>query len=300
MGSVARDSSAFSGKRGRRSRAAAARRRQELDYFYNPKHPQAQKAVTMVEVATMSKAEAMTTVDTMAKKYLDADAYNGAKNDGTAKALDLVAMLTSVLQTEYETVEKMAKKDRDQSEADRAGEHNAAGARFTGEKKRVECASLAVMQEAKTVMDADMKEADRLIDLDGNYDAALTKQSNGQGQAGPARPGSCKTLVDKLGGDDINYLEDERAAIKELMEILAGMDLGVKHKKTKTFSKAASEFVKWGKCAQKRQTCSSGRRVQGAGVRGVQRGPLLCRDDGEKARRQHLPDVLGRLVRRQK
>ena len=186
----------------------------------------------MVEVATMSKAEAMTTVDTMAKKYLDADAYNGAKNDGTAKALDLVAMLTSVLQTEYETVEKMAKKDRDQSEADRAGEHNAAGARFTGEKKRVECASLAVMQEAKTVMDADMKEADRLIDLDGNYDAALTKQSNGQGQAGPARPGSCKTLVDKVGGDDINYLEDERAAIKELKEILAGMDLGVKHKKT--------------------------------------------------------------------
>ena len=58
------------------------------------------------------------------------------------------------------------------------------------------------------------------------------------------KAGSCKTLVDKVGGDDIDYLEDERAAIKELKEILAGMDLGVKHKKTKTFSKAASEFVK--------------------------------------------------------
>jgi hypothetical protein len=33
----------------------------------------------------MSKAEAMTTVDMMAKMYLDADAYNGSKNEGTAK-----------------------------------------------------------------------------------------------------------------------------------------------------------------------------------------------------------------------
>lgn len=223
----------------------------------------------------MSKAEAMTTVDTMAKKYLDADAYNGAKNEGTAKALGFVAMLTSALQAEYETVEKMVKKDRDQSEADRAGEHNAADARFTGEKKRVDdlvAASLAVMQAAKKVMDAEMKEADRLIALEetaqGNYDAALTKQSN-DGKAGrdlrdrevqdaKDKAGSCKTLVDKVSGDDIDYLEDERAAIKELKEILAGMDLGVKHKKTKTYSKAASKFVKWAKCAQKRQACSSG------------------------------------------
>jgi hypothetical protein len=158
-------------------------------------------------------------------------------------------MLTSALQTEYETVEKMVKKDRDQSEADRAGEHNAADARFTGEKKRVDdlvAASLAVMQAAKKVMDAEMKEADRLIALEetaqGNYDAALTKQSN-DGKAGrdlrdrevqdaKDKAGSCKTLVDKVSGDDIDYLEDERAAIKELKEILAGMDLGVKHKKT--------------------------------------------------------------------
>jgi len=115
----------------------------------------AQKWDSFLEVATMSKAEAMTTVDTMAKKYLDADEYNGAKNEGTAKALGFVAMLTSALQTEYETVEKMVKKDRDQSEADRAGEHNAADARFTGEKKRVDdlvAALLAVMQAAMTVI----------------------------------------------------------------------------------------------------------------------------------------------------
>ena len=110
----------------------------------------------------MSKAEAMTTVGTMAKKYLGADEYNGAKNEDTAKALGFVAMLTSALQTEYETVEKMVKKDRDQSKkdcdqskADRAGEHNAADARFTGEKKRVDdlvAALLAVMQAAMTVI----------------------------------------------------------------------------------------------------------------------------------------------------
>jgi hypothetical protein len=78
-------------------------------------------------------------------------------------------MLTPALQTEYETVEKMAKKDCDQPEADRAGEHNAADARFTGKKKRVDdlvAASLAVMQAAKTVIDAEMKEADRLVDLE--------------------------------------------------------------------------------------------------------------------------------------
>jgi hypothetical protein len=78
-------------------------------------------------------------------------------------------MLTSALQMKYETEEKMVKKDRDQSEADRAGEHNAAGARFTGEKKRVDnlvAASLAVTQAAKTVIDAEMKEADRLVDLE--------------------------------------------------------------------------------------------------------------------------------------
>jgi hypothetical protein len=43
----------------------------------------------------------------------------------------------------------MVKKDRDQSEADRAGEHNATDARFTGVKKRVDdlvAAALAVIQ----------------------------------------------------------------------------------------------------------------------------------------------------------
>ena len=102
-----------------------------------------------------------------------------------------------------------------QSKADRAGEHNAADARFTGEMKRVDdlvAASLAVMQAAKKVMDAEMKEADRLIALEetaqGNYDAALTKQSN-DGKAGrdlrdrevqdaKDKAGSCKTLVDKV------------------------------------------------------------------------------------------------------
>jgi hypothetical protein len=77
----------------------------------------AQNWDSFLEVATMSKA---------VKKYLDADEYNGAKNAGTAKAPCFVTMLTSALQTKYETVEKMVKKDRDQSEADRAGEHNAA------------------------------------------------------------------------------------------------------------------------------------------------------------------------------
>lgn len=106
----------------------------------------AQKWDSSLEVATMSKA---------VKKYLDADEYNGAKNEGTAKAPGFVTMLKSALQTEYETVEKMVKKDRDQSKADRAGEHNAADARFTGEKKRVDdlvAALLAVMQAAMTVI----------------------------------------------------------------------------------------------------------------------------------------------------
>jgi hypothetical protein len=110
------------------------------------------------------------------EKYLNADEYNVAKNEGTAKALGFVAMLTPALQTEYETVEKMVKKDSNQSEADRAGEHNAAEACFTGEKKRVDdlvAASLAVMQTAKTVVDAEMKEADRIIDLEETARACL-------------------------------------------------------------------------------------------------------------------------------
>ena len=49
----------------------------------------------------------------MTKRYLDTNAYNGTKNEGSS----FVAMLTSALQTEYETVEKMVKKDRNQSEA---------------------------------------------------------------------------------------------------------------------------------------------------------------------------------------
>jgi hypothetical protein len=118
------------------------------------------------------------------------------------------------------------------------------------------------------------------------------------------KAGSCKTLVDQVSGDDIDYLEDERSAIKELKEILAGMDLGVKHKKPKTFSKAASEFVNCATARRNgRRTLRSRRtpRSRTASARGVQqRGRLLCRDDGEKARWQHLPDVLGRLVRRQK
>ena len=67
----------------------------------------------------------------------------------------------------YFGLELAVKKNRDQSEADRAGEQNDADARFTGEKKRVDdlvAASLTVMQAAMTVMDTDMKEADRLID----------------------------------------------------------------------------------------------------------------------------------------
>ena len=62
------------------------------------------------------------------------------------------------------------------------------------------------MQAAKTVMDAEMKEADRLINLEET--AALTKQSN-DGKAGrdlrdrevqdaKDKAGSCKTLVDKI------------------------------------------------------------------------------------------------------
>ena len=105
-------------------------------------------------------------------------------------------MPTPALQTEHETVEKMAKKDCDQLEADRAGEHNAADARFTGKKKRVDdlvAASLAVMQAAKTVIDAEMKEADRLVDLEetarGLRRGADEAIQRWQGRTGPARPG---------------------------------------------------------------------------------------------------------------
>ena len=59
------------------------------------------------------------------------------------------------------------------------------------------------MQAAKTVMDAEMKEADRLIGLEetaqGNYDAALTKQSN-DGKAGrDLRDREVQDAKDKAG-----------------------------------------------------------------------------------------------------